>query len=80
MGAIDFFCSGSLLFSIGYFIYTKEWSRRNVQNRGILDTEGRDKKVLFRDWENKFDCKALLVVFADVVQDCTMQCMVLVSH
>lgn len=67
MSSISYFCSGSLIFSIVYFIYQKEWSKRNNEQRGILDAQGRDKKVLLRTWDNKFDWYTLFVIFSGAV-------------
>ena len=50
--------SGSLIPSLAYFIYSKEWSKRNT--RGMLDSHDKKKrKVLLCTWgNNKFDWKA----------------------
>ena len=67
MESVNYFCSGSLIFSIGYFIYNKEWAKRNNEQRGLLDAQGRDKKVLLRTWDNKFDWYALFVICCGAV-------------
>ena len=50
-----YFNSGSLIFSILFFIYKREWARRNHGPRpGLLDKDRR--KVLTRKWEtNEID-------------------------
>ena len=49
----NYFCSGSLVFTILYFIYNNECSKRNsVANL-------RKRKVLLRTWDNQFDWKVL---------------------
>ena len=62
-----YFCPGSLIFSICYFTYNKEWAKRNPACRGIIDStvsESRYRKVLLLTWEeNKFDWWALFIVF-----------------
>jgi len=61
--ALEYFCSGSLLVSIVYFVSKREWGRLNVEQRGILDQAGRDKKVLLRTWDNRFDWWSLFMCF-----------------
>ena len=38
MQSVNYFCTGSLFFSIGYFIYQREWAKLNPTNRGMLDS------------------------------------------
>ena len=48
-----YFCPGSLIFSICYFIYNKEWAKRNAASRVMLDStvsEGHTRKVLLLTW------------------------------
>jgi len=48
--SVYYFNSGSLIFSILFFIYKREWARRNHGPRpGLLDKDRR--KVLTRKWE-----------------------------
>ena len=61
--ALEYFCSGSLLVSIVYFVSRREWSKLNVEQRGLLDQAGRDKKVLLRTWDNRFDWWSLFICF-----------------
>ena len=62
---LTYFCPGSLLFSICYFLYNREWAKKNVAERGMLDQsegEGHNRKVLLRTWDNKFDWWSLFIV------------------
>ena len=62
---LTYFCPGSLLFSICYFLYNREWAKKNVAERGMLDQsegEGHTRKVLLRTWDNKFDWWSLFIV------------------
>lgn len=60
---VFYFNSGSLLLSILYFLYQREWRKLNHGPKpGLLDRDR--KKVLLRTWEtNKFDWISLLHVF-----------------
>ena len=37
--SMNYYCSGSLLFSISYFLYQKEWAKKNATSRGLLDAD-----------------------------------------
>ena len=55
-----FFSTGSAIFCLVYFIYRKEWARRNDP----LDEQTDKKiKVLTRTWNNKIDYHAVLICF-----------------
>ena len=54
-----YFCSGSLTLSILYFIYQKEWNKRNNPEQ---QSDPDAKKVLTRTWENRFDWYSVLIV------------------
>lgn len=64
MRACFYFCSGSLVFSAGYFIYQKEWSKLNIPEQQAMAEQ---RKVLLRTWDNKFDWFALLIVLGGSV-------------
>lgn len=68
MVGITYFCSGSLLVTICYFIYTGELKKRNV----LLDRNKENcHKVLTRTWDNKFDWFAILFcTFGAICQTC----------
>ena len=57
--ACFYFCSGSLVFSAAYFVYQKEWSKRNNPEDQWVEEA---TKVLLRTWDNKFDWYSVLVV------------------
>ena len=65
MSSIYYFCSGSLIFSIVYFLYQREWNKMNADNRGMLDNANgsRGPKVLLRKWDsNAFDWWSLFII------------------
>ena len=66
--SVNYFCTGCIVFTIGYFIYNKECSKINpigAKNAGL-------KKVLSRTWENNFDWGVLVFcIFSAGVQTCT---------
>ena len=54
--SVNYFCTGCIVFTIGYFIYMKECSKINpigAKNAGI-------KKVLSKTWENNLDWGVLV--------------------
>ena len=56
MNSINYYCTGALAFSVGYFIYHKEWAKMNS-----IDAEfNAPTKVLTRTWDNRFDWRAVL--------------------
>ena len=58
-----YYCSGALIASIIYFLFRREWGRKNVERSGILDQGSRGKrKVLFRTWDNKCDWMAVFML------------------
>ena len=60
MTSVNYFCSGALIFTVGYFVYFKECSKMNP-----IDAEsGGGTKVLSRTWDNKFDWFTLLFCIA----------------
>ena len=36
-GSLEYYCTGSLLISILYFIKQREWRKKNLEQRGLLD-------------------------------------------
>ena len=56
--SVIYFCSGSLAFSVAYFIYQREWSKKN----GIDAINGSGSKVLLRTWDNRFDWYSVFLV------------------
>ena len=61
--------SGSLIISVGYFIYQKECCKKNVEQNlsdGLITETSTTRKVLLRTWDNNFDCHAfgVLIFFA----------------
>ena len=64
MDSINYFCSGAVIFTVGYFIYNKECSKMNA-----IDAKSTDaRKVLFRTWDNKFDwCTLLFCAFSSLM-------------
>ena len=56
MGSVNYFCLGSLLFSIFYFGIRKECNRMNS-----FDSKANgDRKVLTRTWDNRVDWWTLI--------------------
>ena len=55
--SIGYFCSGGLLLSTTYFIYKREWSRRNIP-----DQSKNTDKVLLLTYDNKFDWLSFLII------------------
>ena len=41
--SMNYYCSGSLVFSIAYFLYQKEWTKLNLTSRGLLDTDAKQE-------------------------------------
>ena len=78
-----FFCPGSLIFSICYFLYTREWSKRNVAQRGILDSavsDSQNRKVLLLTWENKFDWWSLFIIFCGAGFQTAIYCCIALTY
>ena len=63
--SMNYYCSGSLVFSIAYFLYQKEWAKLNPTSRGLLDADAmQEQKVLLRTRDtNQFDWHSLVIVF-----------------
>ena len=51
MGSVNYFCLGSLLFSLCYFTYHKECGKLNSRDAKI----SKKNKVLTRTWDNRID-------------------------
>lgn len=58
---IEYYCSGSLVFCIAYFVAKREWSLKNTFDQNG-NASGRGRKVIFRTWSNKFHWWALFIV------------------
>lgn len=65
--SLYYFNSGSLLFGLVYFTVRCEWRKRNLEQRGLLDQAGREKKVLLRTWDNSFDWRSLMICIVGAV-------------
>ena len=69
--SLYYFNSGSLLVGLVYFTTRCEWRKRNLEQRGLLDQAGRDKKVLLRTWDNRFDwCSLSICILGAIFQTC----------
>jgi drug/metabolite transporter (DMT)-like permease len=65
-----YFNSGGLVFCIAYFVYKREWARKNVGPKPLPGQEMDRFKVLFRKWEsNEIDWPAILVVFVNALTE-----------
>lgn len=66
LASVEYFCSGSLLFSIAYFLKKREWALRNVG--GLLDQAGQNKtKVLLRTHDNEFCWTSFWIILAGAI-------------
>ena len=69
--SVNYFCTGCIVFTIGYFIYHGECCKTN--KAGAKDNkEESPRKVLTRTWDNKIDwAVGLYCIFSAAIQTCT---------